>query len=946
MTDFFVASVDVAGDGSRERPFHDLWLALRAAAPGDRIHLAAGTYTGRAERASWFVDCPDLTVLGGYSPDFATRTPWRTPTILAARSGLRVPHESNMLQGMGDHDGLVLDGLFFDAAGRNEYDDKGGLLRTPYGDGPIVSLRGERITVRNCVFANGSAGAVEIGGNAGVFENNLVVNFLGLSLLTVRDSDADAPTVVHHNTFCFAHDNTDPPRGSGGDRAIGVRISGAATVADNVFVGCGNAAVACLSDVGQVAVDRNLFFASLRDIVRSRVSGAEAEVTEEYAEELEDVGLRSAAGNTVGDPALTGLPAGWLDAYTVDTAATYARPPLAALNTLRKAAGLGELPSTIDADADRPLMWLLTPAEVLAIGVGAPQGSHAADLPAPEQFTPRAAGRTYQPVEWAQLYQADPGLHGAAVEVRAGVGFDQNTQIIPELAETHVGVAVYEPGTDNTPWWALAPRFGRVHHQTEDAIRYPRGLDVESTYLLRGTYRTDVTPGGRQTVTIVLDAIAPVIDIQPSPAQRPTGRDWFVRAGSSGGDGARETPFRDLFQALEKAAEGDRVLVAEGDYTGRLRSGAWRIPVPNLTLLGGWDAEFGVRDPWRHPVRFVLTPETKAKGVFGDPMLTVEDSGEGLIVDGFVFDGSTYNAYGDDGALDVGNSQSAALLDLRGGNGGITVRNCVFANAAYCAVQLSAAYGTFENNVVVNTSGTAIRLRAPGAGPWRVHGNTVLFAADPTGRASTGQSTSGCLLDISGRGVVRVESTVLAFADSIAVRATVPNQNLVLDGNVLAANLYADIYDGGNVLVDAANRDRALLDAPFGGQTGTRFELPAVPVDPAYAHEAVGRLAALAASMPKDGLHAAAAALGVSIAEPTAEAEPEPVAPPEPAKEPSVADLLAELGRAREAFEAKDAPPPPSDAPKYCPVYPVAAALKLALEAPEDQAGARAVPVS
>ena len=273
-------------------------------------------------------------------------------------------------------------------------------------------------------------------------------------------------------------------------------------------------------------------------------------------------------------------------------------------------------------------------------------------------------------------------------------------------------------------------------------------------------------------------------------------------------------------------------------------------------------------------MRFVLLPETKAKGIFGDPILSVENSGEGIVLDGFVFDGSTYNSYADSGALDAGHSQSAALVDLRGGAGGVTVRNCVFANAAYCAVQLGGAYGVFENNVVVNTSGTAIRLAVTGAGPWVVHGNTVLFAADPTGRASTGQSTSGCLLDISGQGVVRVSSTVLAFADSIAVRAAVPGQNLVLDGNVLAANLYADVFDGRNVLIDAVNRERVLLDAPFGGQSGTRYELPALPVDPAFAGEAVGRLSALAAAMPKDALEAAAAALGVSLAAPASETAP------------------------------------------------------------------------
>ena len=196
MTDLFVAAVDTVGDGSRARPFHDPWLALRHAAPGDRIHIAAGTYTGRGERSSWVIDTPDLTVLGGYGPDFTTRNPWTTPTIFAAKEGLRVPHEPNMIQGIGVHDGLVLDGLFFDAAGRSDYDDRGGLVRSSYGEGPIVAVRGEKIVVRNCVFANGAAGAVEIGGNAGVFVNNLVVNCLGISMLALRNSGPEAPITV------------------------------------------------------------------------------------------------------------------------------------------------------------------------------------------------------------------------------------------------------------------------------------------------------------------------------------------------------------------------------------------------------------------------------------------------------------------------------------------------------------------------------------------------------------------------------------------------------------------------------------------------------------------------------------------------------------------------------------------------------------------------------
>ena len=68
--DWFVAEGSVSGDGSREKPFHDLWLALKSAGPRDVIHVAAGTYYGRYDRSSWLVDCPNLEIRGGYSGDF------------------------------------------------------------------------------------------------------------------------------------------------------------------------------------------------------------------------------------------------------------------------------------------------------------------------------------------------------------------------------------------------------------------------------------------------------------------------------------------------------------------------------------------------------------------------------------------------------------------------------------------------------------------------------------------------------------------------------------------------------------------------------------------------------------------------------------------------------------------------------------------------------------
>src|SRR5882762_6135560 len=124
-TDWFVAADGgMFGDGSRERPFHDPWQAIRSAGPGDVIHIAAGTYFGRYDRSSWIIDCPNLTLRGGYSPDFTTRMPWKTPSIFAFFPDYEATRENNMIGWQGDHSGLTLDGLLFDASEANTYGDK------------------------------------------------------------------------------------------------------------------------------------------------------------------------------------------------------------------------------------------------------------------------------------------------------------------------------------------------------------------------------------------------------------------------------------------------------------------------------------------------------------------------------------------------------------------------------------------------------------------------------------------------------------------------------------------------------------------------------------------------------------------------------------------------------------------------------------------------------
>ncbi len=75
---------------------------------------------------------------------------------------------------------------------------------------------------------------------------------------------------------------------------------------------------------------------------------------------------------------------------------------------------------------------------------------------------------------------------------------------------THMGIRIYKPGTDDGSIFVLARRNSLPNRQFEEAIKFNNGREVESAYLLRGVYRTDIDPPSfRQKVTLVVESIVP-----------------------------------------------------------------------------------------------------------------------------------------------------------------------------------------------------------------------------------------------------------------------------------------------------------------------------------------------------------------------------------------------------------------------------------------------------
>ena len=970
--DWFVAADAKDGDGSRLKPYRDAWMALRDAEAGDAIHIAAGIYFGRYDRSCWEVDRPRVTILGGYSRDFSRRTPWQTPSVFSVFREYEGGRDPNLIVGKGEHAGLVLDGLVFDASGRSVYGDTplSALRRGAIADGPIAVFYSPEVVIRNCVFANSASGAVQLSGEGSRFENNVVANILGPGMLTLRDyaSGNKRPMAIRSNTFAFAHDSGSPPLGRGADSGTGIRTYCAASIEDNVFVACANYAICVFARPESVAVNRNVFWMSPHAHVAKQLTVNRAEISDKNMEEIEDLGLASAKGNTIVDPGLSGLRPDWLDAVTRHMLISYASPPRAAIAAARAAANLPMFtPSppkepapkdraTSDRDsrnkppappADDASAGALAPymdmTDCLALRVRMPdRGAHLVELRAqyaPQEPTPAAV--EYRPVKWEQFVSGDPSWANKRIELRAGLDGERSWFILNDVAEaSHFGFSIMDADRGQGLFIVYAKRGSRVQRQYDEGAKCTTPREIQEAYLVRGICRLD-TGNARQKATMIVESIIAAPPIPVALPKRPPGRDWFVRAGATGGDGSRGQPFRDPFQALEKASPRDVIHVAGGDYFGKLRSGNWKVLGRDLTMLGGYNSGFTARDPWKNPTRLVLAGDLKGRhtGTF----LESTDSSDGLVLDGFVFDGSTVNSYLPTGTLDLTKTVPSSMVVLRAGSGTVAVRNCTFVNACGCAITIRAAAGAFENNIVLNSSGWAVEIETDGPNRFAIRHNTLLFAWDKSAGAARGvPGTDGTLLLIGRRGKAEIERNVFGFADRCGIRCVLAPGNVTLNDNAFVANLHSHVTDTRYFWAHTATWERrATMDWGCASVRGNSLEALAPQIDKAYADRAFTRLFTLPSRYSADDWSRIALAVGATVSPrpPAVTSATQPTTKPlKSDRDRSLEDLLAELKR------QTDTPPIPAAAPagpSYCPAYEWRKALDLVRDADTGAAGAR-----
>ncbi|MEQ8762487.1 MAG: DUF1565 domain-containing protein [Planctomycetota bacterium] len=245
-----------------------------------------------------------------------------------------------------------------------------------------------------------------------------------------------------------------------------------------------------------------------------------------------------------------------------------------------------------------------------------------------------------------------------------------------------------------------------------------------------------------------------------------TAEDLYVRAGAEKGKGTRERPYRALYKALERAKPGDVIHVAEGDYSGKLDVGFVTIGTRNLTLLGGYAADYSERNPYRYPSRLHRRIGTDVEA-FDNGLVLCDGDVSGLVIDGFVFDSTGRNVYRETGELDVTLSLTKPPITLAHADSHL--RNSIFLNTAGPAVRISGPSSSIENCLIVNAVQFGIEIHGRHAAAALatdtqvlIRNNTILFTWQ-------WRETGGSAIQIGSYCKVRLENNLIGFHQGVAI---------------------------------------------------------------------------------------------------------------------------------------------------------------------------------
>jgi hypothetical protein len=293
-------------------------------------------------------------------------------------------------------------------------------------------------------------------------------------------------------------------------------------------------------------------------------------------------------------------------------------------------------------------------------------------------------------------------------------------------------------------------------------------------------------------------------------------KDVYVSAGKSG-NGTKENPYGKISDAINMGVyAGDVIHVAEGIYYGEGGSGKWMIRLNNLTLVGGYNKDFSERNPWKYQTILVrgmcedALAEAKSRGhdkkwgldyaitkASYNPVAMIAGEGDhaNTIIDGFIIDGYTRNAYKPDGDLNTAIGPIGSPL-VSFNKPGCKVRNCVIVNSGGPGIYMVASgkkddpksWPEISNCIIANTLMEAVDFRVgtwdaatdPEGGYALIKNNTLAFVWSHVGE--------GYGIIIGRQTKLSIEDNIIAFATDFGMNNGFGNDKAKLVNNCFFNN--------------------------------------------------------------------------------------------------------------------------------------------------------------
>ncbi len=802
-SEWFVREGSDGGDGTLAKPFGDPWQALEKCEAGDSIHVTGGKYFGKLNAGVWEMPFDNVQLIGGYDKQFTSRDPWTNRTELlwdpASKNRMLRPRLSGNAAKNCVVDGFVIDMKDF----ISWTDDKKSGRKDKPNPGENAVDFSQAVTVRNCVIVNPDGYAIKAPPGS-VIENNLIFNSMifAVSIYTNTGDFSKATATIKNNTILFTWGFKEP--GKGAYDGACVHLNGPAVVTNNILAGSDSNSIYQVYKAEKVSITKNVFFQNLFSNVKAYYEGKDILFDDKNMSDMDDLGYKACDGNEVLDPGLALDPA-WLDLYSQRTAYVPGKVTMDDMNKLRQLAGLpiiakGGTPAlgvapVYSLDKAYALLEPKNPKckagarriklEALVKGVGS-----------------SVSTKEYAKADFMAFVNAPGDFNGKAVEMVVGLGEVANVSSAPDSynKDTLTGYKLWDKDGSGKWTTAFMTKGSNAERVCSGAyMDYSGAGKPQTLYVVKGIAHESK---GYPKHSFFVETIEKYEPGAAAAVARPRGRDWFIVMGAAGGNGTKEKPFKDPWQALEKCEAGDSIHIAEGEYYGKLKIGMWKIDTTYISLIGGYDKQFTERNPWTHPTLLFCPPEYKGTMRGG---YTIQGEGDhtGAVVDGIVFDKLTNNEYFPNGDINRDRSDANEHLWLFSPN--ITIRNCVFLNGNGGALRVCNG-ATIENNIFINHNVHTIDMtKGHTSSPSMIRNNTLLFAWEV--KFGEGNGRGGSLIHFATDCRSIVENNVIEFADNDAIVLALDPAEITLTNNVFSHNLWSQVTRTAtpNLVVDGAN---------------------------------------------------------------------------------------------------------------------------------------------